>query len=64
MSSDRAELDSATTILDDLTRRVSAIADLHQEAGDEATATDLYDVERALKSASRKLANVVRHLEA
>ena len=63
MSSDRAELDSATTTIDELTLRVSTIADQRQEAGDEATATDLYDVERALKAASRKLAGVVRHLE-
>lgn len=64
MSSDRAELDSAATLIDELTKRVSTIADQREEDGDESTATDLYDVERALKAASRKLAAVVRHLEA
>jgi hypothetical protein len=58
MSSSAAELSSLATALDELTRRVTAIADRY--LGDrEDLATELYHVERALKGASRSLAKVV-----
>jgi hypothetical protein len=59
----RAELDSATATIEELVRRISAAADQQQTDGDEAAAGDLYDVERALRAAARRLANVVRRLE-
>ena len=63
MSSDRAELDSATTMIDELVVRISTIANQREAAGDAVTATDLYDVERSLVAASRKLTSVVRNLD-
>ena len=58
MSSSAAELSSLATALDELTRRVTSIAD--QYLGNrEDLATELYHVERALKGASRSLSKVV-----
>jgi hypothetical protein len=59
----RAELDSAASTIEELVRRISAAADQQQSAGDEAAASDLYDVERTLRAAARRLGNVVRRLE-
>lgn len=57
--SNRAELDSSATTIDDLLTRISAAADQYQAAGDEATAADLYEVERSLQAARRRLEQVV-----
>lgn len=55
------ELGSLHSSLDDLTRRVSAAAD--QLAGsDDATSAGLQEVERHLRSASRRLERVIRGL--
>jgi hypothetical protein len=51
-------LQSAATTLRELTERITALADDRLAAGDEGTASDLYEVERALRTASRKLARV------
>ena len=61
-SSDRAELDSALSTLNDVMARVSAAADRHARDADESVTSDLYEVERALQAAARRLAVVVRHL--
>jgi len=59
MSSSAAELSSLATALDELTRRVTAIADRYAGASRDDLATALYQVERALVGASRSLAKVV-----
>lgn len=60
MDRDQAELASAATTLEDLTARITATAERLLAAGDEAAAADLFDVERALRNASRRLSGVVR----
>lgn len=62
MENRRAALSSASTTLDDLVTRVTDVADEVQAAGDESLAHDLYEVERALRSAHRRLSDVVRRL--
>lgn len=59
MSSPAAELSSLATALDELTRRVTAIADRYAVDRRDDLATELYHVERALVGASRSLAKVV-----
>jgi hypothetical protein len=49
-----------STALDELTRRVTDLADRHQRDPDPGFATDLYEVERSLRTASRRLAALVR----
>lgn len=63
MESDRAELSALATTLDDLTTRLTAVADRYQgtERGD--VADGLYEVERSLLGASRKLDRVLRTME-
>jgi hypothetical protein len=51
----RAELSSLTASLDELTRRVTALAEEARHADDEDLATDLFAVERALTGALRRL---------
>ncbi|HVM04087.1 MAG TPA: hypothetical protein VM242_02845 [Acidimicrobiales bacterium] len=58
MSSSAAELSSLATALDELTRRVTAIADRYLQDREDL-ATELYHVERALNGASRSLAKAV-----
>jgi hypothetical protein len=59
---DRAELDSALNTLDDVIRRVADAAERHAADNDETVTADLYEVERSLRAASRRLAVVVRGL--
>ena len=61
-STDRAELDSALSTIDDLIARVASVAERHTADADESVTLDLYEVERALQAASRRLAVVVRRL--
>lgn len=55
----RAELSSVSTGLEELVKRVTDIAD--RLAGDEKEqlAPDLYEVERALRAAERRLRRVI-----
>jgi hypothetical protein len=55
----KAELSSVVTALDDLIRRVAAIADESATSPDDDTATELFAVERALTGARRRLSRVV-----
>lgn len=57
-SSDAAVLSSIATALEELTARVTAVADHYAASPEESVATDLYDVERALRAANRRLAKV------
>ena len=51
----RASLQSASTTLDELRQRVTAAADGSLSGGDAAGATELYEVERSLRQAARRL---------
>ena len=57
-----AVLSSVRTSLDDLTRRVTDVAEGFKGTDREDVAIDLYEVERALVNAGRKLEVVVRRL--
>jgi len=54
-----AELSSLATALDDLTARVTAIADGLSGSARDDVAVELYEVERALDGARRRLARVL-----
>jgi len=54
-----AELSSLTTALDEMTKRVTAMADAYAEARREDLAGELYAVERQLANAVRRLGKVV-----
>lgn len=60
MADPRAELSSLATALENLTERVTAIAETADRTADETLAGELYEVERALAGAQRRLARVVR----
>ncbi len=55
MALDTAQLSSLTTALDDLSQRVTALADQYQGSPREDAAADLYEVERHLVAAHRRL---------
>ena len=59
MPAPRAELSSLASTLRELNRRVTALADAAREAQDAALADELFDVERALRGALRRLERVV-----
>ena len=61
MTEHRALLASLSTALDELTDRVTATAD-DARPTDEDLALDLYEVERSLRAAGRRLNSVVRRL--
>ena len=52
-----AELSSLTTALDELTSRVAAIAEPLAGTEDDLLASDLFEVERSLREAVRRLAH-------
>jgi hypothetical protein len=56
-SSLAAELSSLTTALDELTSRVAAIAESLAGTEDDLLASDLFEVERSLREAIRRLAH-------
>jgi hypothetical protein len=57
-----AELSSAATVLQDLVQRVAGAAEALSAAGIEQSANDLFEVERSLQAASRRLSQTVRDL--
>ena len=57
---DLAQLSAIATSLDDLTKRVTAIADRFQGSPREDVAADLYDVERNLQAATRRVERLLR----
>jgi hypothetical protein len=61
-TNDRAELDSALNTLEDVARRVAQAAQRHADDDNESVTFDLYEVERALNLATRRLAVVFRNL--
>ncbi|MCX7621522.1 MAG: hypothetical protein N2037_11850 [Acidimicrobiales bacterium] len=60
--SDQAELSSAATILEELTVRVVTVANRMASATEEGLAADLFEVERSLRAAQRRLLEVVGRL--
>jgi hypothetical protein len=62
MDPDHAQLASVATVLDDLTARISEVADRHRGGPHEDLTIDLDEVERSLRSASRRLAHTLRRL--
>ena len=56
-SSLAAELSSLTTALDELAGRVAAIAEPLAGTDDDLLASDLFEVERSLREAIRRLAH-------
>ena len=55
MAADDAELSSITTALDELRRRITMLAERNVGTDDEALAQGLFDVERTLGEALRRL---------
>lgn len=54
-SHDTAELSSIASVLEDLQTRVVEVADRWRQREREDVAGDLYDVERSLRSAQRRI---------
>ena len=59
-TSDAAELSSITTVLADLQGRGVEVADRWREIEREDVAGDLYDVERSLRNAQRRIRRAVQ----
>lgn len=60
MDLDRAQLASLSTALRDLTQRITELADSYQGSPREDVAASLYEIERNLQAASRRLEKVAR----
>jgi len=60
MDDERAPLSAVATALDELTRRVTELADDYQRSSNEQLAIELYEIERALQQASRRLERLTR----
>jgi len=59
VNDERAQLLSIATSLDELTARITVTADRLSGAGDDNAAADLYEVERTLHNANRRLARII-----
>lgn len=59
MSTSTAELSSLLTQLEELTRRITSIADSYQSGRREDVAGELYQVERSLLAGARKLGRII-----
>ncbi len=62
-SSDRAELTTLRSQLDELTQRVVAVASRYRDTPDSAIAADLYAAERSLFGARRALDRAITALD-
>lgn len=62
MENRRALLSSASSTLEDLVVRVTESAEDLRVQGEESLAHDLYEVERSLRAAQRRLGAVVRRM--
>ena len=60
---DRAVLSSVTTVLADLTDRVTSMAEGYAGTPREDVASDLFEVERALRTASRRLDRLLGNMD-
>jgi outer membrane murein-binding lipoprotein Lpp len=59
MPADRSELSSIASLLDQLTKRVSAMAEQAEAIKDETVAFELYAIERTLVGANRRISRLV-----
>ncbi|MGD0083222.1 MAG: hypothetical protein ABSD78_08490 [Acidimicrobiales bacterium] len=59
MPTDLAELSSIASSLDQLTRRIGAIAEQASREKEESVASELFSVERALQGATRRLGRLM-----
>ena len=62
MEKRRAVLSSASTTLEDLVVRIAAAGEEAETSGEESLAYDLFEVERTLRMALRRLEGVTRRL--
>ena len=62
MQPDAAQLSSAVTALAELTGRVCDLADRYADGPREEVAAELYEVERSLRAAGRRLERLVDRL--
>jgi hypothetical protein len=62
-ASDRAELSTLRAQVDDLIRRVVAVASHYDDTPDSAVAADLFAAERSLATARRQLDRAAAHLD-
>jgi hypothetical protein len=62
-SSDLAELTTLRSQLEDLARRVEAVAERYQDTSDSQVATDLFSAERMLVGARRSVDKAIAALE-
>jgi hypothetical protein len=62
MEAEHAVLSSASTTLVDVADRIEGIADALNERQEEAIASDLFEVERTLRIAVRRLEQVLRRI--
>ncbi len=62
MPLDAPQLSSLSTALGELTQRITTLADGYQESPREDVAADLYEVERHLNAASRRLTALIAKL--
>lgn len=62
-ASDRAQLSALSGTLDDLARRITETAANYEGTTRQDLANSLYEVERSLLVASRKLAKVMRDMQ-
>jgi hypothetical protein len=62
MESDRAELSALATSLDDISARVTAAAERFRSSPRDDVAEGLFEVERALLGAARRLERVLRSM--
>jgi hypothetical protein len=53
------QLSTIASSLDDLTRRITELADSRADRPDDDVATELYEIERTLQHASRRLQRVI-----
>jgi hypothetical protein len=60
MDHDHAQLTSVGTALDELTRRVTELAETYAGSAEEQVAGELYEIERTLQQAARRLERIVR----
>ena len=60
MDHNRAELAPLATALDELTHRITVLADRYSGSTDDQLSTELFEIERSLQQASRRLERLVR----
>jgi hypothetical protein len=60
MDHDRAQLAPLATALEELIQRITVLAESYGGANDDQVSTELYEIERSLQQAARRLDRLVR----